>query len=264
MSAILINRAIAFHFFTLQENMNALWKTIHQLPSNPCSLKADILPMCLILLCDSYIYFCSYNEIIITGKLLFAKSVSVGATHELESLWSQRGPLVCKQSQLVTKWHMESLNADFIKQSSCLPLKNAAQAQAALDNPEMAESVFSIWESSGFSSEYEKDRLILIQLRNERNRTKEKSSKALMTQNRSARKHQPPSSQKQRVIVQQHHEIQTNLCSALTIPLSKSHQHSHFSTFHIGTICRWRAGWGNTNTYRGKPASCNTAAPHRP
>lgn len=95
---------------------------------------------------------------------------------------------------------MESLNADFIKQSSCLPLKNAAQAQASLDNPEMAESVFSIWESSGFSSEYEKDRLILIQLRNERNRTKEKSSKALMTQNRSARKHQPPSNQKQRVI----------------------------------------------------------------
>lgn len=87
--------------------------------------------MCLILLCDSYTYFYPYNEIIITGKLLFAKSVSVGATHELKA-YEVRGPLVFKLSQLVTKWHMYSLNADFIKQSSCLPLQNVAQAQAFL------------------------------------------------------------------------------------------------------------------------------------
>lgn len=43
--------------------------------------------MCLIL-CDSYPY--SYNEIIITGKL-FAKSVSVGATHELKTYEVKRG-----------------------------------------------------------------------------------------------------------------------------------------------------------------------------
>lgn len=62
--------------------MSVLWKIIHQLPNNPFGWKADILPMCLIL-CDSYPY--SYNEIIITGKLHFAKSVSVGATHELKA-----------------------------------------------------------------------------------------------------------------------------------------------------------------------------------
>lgn len=61
---------------------HVLWKIIHQLPKNPRSWKADILPMCLIL-CDSYPY--SYNEIIITGKRLSAKSVSVGATHELKT-----------------------------------------------------------------------------------------------------------------------------------------------------------------------------------
>lgn len=82
MPAILINRAMDFHFFYLQKYMSVLWKIIHQLPSNPCSWKADILPMCLIL-CDSYPY--SYNEIIITGKLLFANSVSVGATYELKA-----------------------------------------------------------------------------------------------------------------------------------------------------------------------------------
>lgn len=71
--------------------MNMLWKTIHQLPNNPCSWKADILPMCLILLCDSCTYFYPYNEIIITGKLLFAKSVSVGATHELKAYEVKEG-----------------------------------------------------------------------------------------------------------------------------------------------------------------------------
>lgn len=51
---------------------------------------------------------------------------------------------------------MYSLNADLIQQSSCLPLQNFAQAQAPVDKPEVAESVFSIWEFSGlFSSEYE-------------------------------------------------------------------------------------------------------------
>jgi len=91
MSGILINRAIAFHFFNLQKNMHALWKTIHQLPNNPCSRKADILPMCLILLCDSHTYFYPYNEIIITGKLVFAKSVSVGATHKLKAYEVKEG-----------------------------------------------------------------------------------------------------------------------------------------------------------------------------
>lgn len=47
--------------------------------------------MCLILLCDSYTYFYPYNEIIITGKLLFAKSVSVGATHELKAYEVKEG-----------------------------------------------------------------------------------------------------------------------------------------------------------------------------
>lgn len=47
--------------------------------------------MCLILLCDSYAYFYPYNDIIITGKLLFAKSVSVGATRELKAYEVKEG-----------------------------------------------------------------------------------------------------------------------------------------------------------------------------